>query len=541
MVEYSNKEDTMSNEENFIYEFEDLNNDDDAQRKVNDFMVQGAKEAYKSYHDVNAALFLIQHFFQKGDHYDPQFAYQVLKESYDREKLPEFSFYMGYFALYGIGREKDADAAIDFFLEARSAGYQFNSEVYLSLIYIDALNGYPNLDRGFYYVDYLVQTVLDDMKKTSTSRVNPQLRENQDQFRISLMMKEKMEKFLVVYQKARSLESTDREEAWKTYLSLHDFHFAVSYLIEAKLRFEGNLIQKDEEEALRLFHTYIETYLDNNRFVIASTDTPYIVKTDRSFGKIEMIQDNYPIHKKSMVERFIRQRKEEAEYGILSSMLLYGECYFNLFQDFPVDYGKALDIFTDLSLKHPYSKANLYLFFQYLYGLGTEKNLEKAYGYVKKVQEFDIFGKAMEAIYLFELQRYSWMKEPMVSFYVGESKGDLRNLKESLEQSKFDEKTKRKYAIDQGYDLDKDEFLPLMVIEDLENNKEERAYQRIIRCDKLGYNQAILLKACMEYLGVGHQKSLYLFKKDMNRFIHTIIATDKKELIENGYISDHRD
>lgn len=531
----------MSNEENFIYDFEDLNNDDDAQKKVNDFMVQGAKEAYKSYHDVNAALFLIQHFFQKGEHYDPQFAFQVLKESYDREKLPEFSFYMGYFALYGIGREKDADAAIDFFLEARNAGYRFNSEVYLSMIYIDALNGYPNPERGFYYVGCLIETILADMRKTSTTQVNPQLRDNQDQFRISMMMKEKMQKFLTVYQKAKESEAIDHEKAMNTYLSLMDFHFAVSYLIEAKLRFEGNLVTKDENAALNLFHTYIETYLDNNNFVIASTDTPYLVKTDRSFGKIEMVQDNYPIHKKSMVERFIRQRKEEAEYGILSSMLLYGECYFNLFQDFPVDYGKSLDIFTDLSIKNPYSKANLYLFFQYLYGLGTKRDLEKAYGYVKKVQEFDIFGTAMEAIFLFEIHHYKAMKEPIVAFYVGESQGDLKSLKESLEKSKFDEKTKRKYASDQGYDLDRDEFLPLLVIEDLENHKDQRAYQRIIRCDSLGYNQAILLKACMEYLGIGRERSLYLFKKDMNRFIHTIIATDKKELSENGYISAESD
>ena len=524
------------NEENILLKNLDID-DLDSGMKLSKLFVQSALKAFQQYKDRNAGLFLVNHFSNSINYdYNPVRSFSILSKIEKNAPGLDVLNWKGYFLLFGIGVEKDVDKAIDCFLECEKDENDVKSDAFLALIYIDSLNGYQNLNRGFYFVEKLAERMINQMKRMRNNMERTSS-PDQDEMKKSVFLKEKIQSFLNDYEKA--LSCSDYSEAQKMILGLDKYQFALGYLLQAILYYKGQVFSKDETRAVELFHSFYSSFEDNETLQKAMMDAPYIARNDEDHGIFEMVDSNYPIHSKRMVDRYIRRMKEESDFGILSSMLSYGECYFGIYQDFPIDYTKSFEIFSDLYSKNAKSKAGLYLFFQYLYGFGTEKNIDKATELSKKIKEFDDIGLFMEGMLFFEKHDYMNTISLFLLFCLEENKFDKKNIEDNMRNNKqADQKTTELYARTMGYDIKNSRFLLEEALEGMKNGRFDEAYEKSMEGQKLGYQQAFLLLAVCCYFGYGTKRSLYRYKKYVNQLLLVMISTNKEKLIKNGYISE---
>ena len=519
-------------------------NENKSAKSLVDLYIASAKKRYEKNKDAHTARFLITHFSrEENEDFDGEYAFKVLEEVYNNNKTSStFSCLMGYFFLYGIGVKKDADRAIDYFLENESKEVNLDSDVYLAKIYFDGLNGFKNIDRGFIYVKKLLDKLVSQMEKSIKEQFKS-LDVDETTFKITRMRQEYLAKLVNSYKEAKGLENSNKEEALKLYDSIDESNFAAKYLIRAMMYYEGIIIDKNDNKAIEYFNKYFDSFSDSKLIERASLDLPHIEKFTKDTpenNKIEVVEMNYPLHKKSMIDRFIRKVKEEAEYGIVPSMVKYGECYFNIYQDFPVDYKKSFEIFKNASYQDITCKASLYLFFMYLYGFGTEKNILKAEELANKIKETDAIGEFLLAMICFENHKYRDFCQYIPSFYKKACDVDFEQVKTIIEDNKDSKIPPKEMTESLCYDMEKDIFYPYEVLKYLEKEDYSKAIDTLDQCYEAGFTQTYLMYALCYYYGFGVNKSLYLFKKYVNKFVKSIILTTKEELKANGAIENNK-
>lgn len=501
-----------------------------------------AKKAYEQ-GNIEAAKFLIIHYSNtKNEDYDYNFAKTILLNVYDKDKTNfYFSNLIGLFYLDGIGVNKDADKAIDYLLENENDNMNIESDLYLAKIYLDGSNGYKNEDRAFRYITKAVDKLMDQLFKMNLDTFSRNVNQDEEEFLIEKMRNENLTKFKNIYKEAKSLESTNKEKSFIKYNELDNINLASRFLVLSKVYYEGNVIEKNIDKALEYFDKYYECFLDTKEIENYKIDFP-IFKAFNKFNelddKLEIFDENYPIHKKSMVDRYIRKLKEASDYGIESAMVKYGECYMNLFQDFPVDFKKAYQIFSEVQYKLKFSKANIYLFYMNLYGLGTKKDTEEALKIATTVQSESNIGNFLKSLYYFEKRNYKTFVSYIPDFYKTCCELDLVEVKEFLQNEKLDDLNRKRLAKERLYNLKKNTFEPLEALTCLEKKKYKQAYDKLESASFADYNQAYLMLAYFYYKGIYVKKSLPKFKKYVNEFIKSMLGFTKEELLKDGYLEN---
>lgn len=507
------------------------------QEQISRFILKGALQSYEKQHDYDAGLFLANHYLNSGNSpQDEAFAFQILRQIEKESPSFEVYLYLGLCYLYGKGVEKDIDRAVDYFLLCDKQENDFITPSYLAEIYLEGLIGYQNLDRGFSYLKKALNKLMDKFHQSLTALMKSRPA-GENSTKMEILGRKSMENLLENYKKIQLLKDGETDEAERLLKEISVYQPDHAALIKSILLFEGRIFPKDDEEAMKLFRYYYRNFLMDENFRNASMDVIRLPQ-DISGGKREVVEGNYPIHEKEYVERFIQERKVESEFKITSSMLVYGECYFGAYQDFPTDYAKAFEIFSDLYLLKPEDeKAATYLFFQYLYGLGTRKDPEKAKDIADRLALKKPIGILLQGFVLYEQHKYHPFNVKYVLYFCEKQNEAISNqFMSMLKKGNFEDVGRADLNHQIGFDPVSRSFLLDEAMMNLKNHRYKTAFRKFEKAADMGYLQGELMVAYLYYYGIGVEKSLIKYKKQMNRVIAHLIYTDKERLIEDGYL-----